>query len=124
MEMFVSSDCDLLLPKLSDCSAQDKEGRRYTFFDGALSKISAANNETKKSLRLPANLKFGEDIALSAKKISLALNINLSRGTSYDGKVVYSSDFIIESSKGVLYSIELIADSYDHLSQVVERVDY
>ena len=123
MGVFVSSDC-VRQPRFSDCSAQDAEGRRYAFFDGALSKVSISRDEATQALRLPAGLQFGEEIGTASEKISSAFGVELDRGTSSGGKVVYSSDFTIRSSAGILYSIELVADEAGRLTEMAERTDF
>lgn len=124
MHTFVVSDCGGQEPPYADCSAEDAEGRRYVFFNGALSKVVAARVDAKKSLRLPASLEFGEDIERSAKKAALAFGVKLTRAYSYNGLEVYSSDFVVKSSVGILYSIELVADKKGRLAEVVERTDF
>lgn len=110
MRVFVESDCIQQPSSHADCSAQDATGRRYAFFDGALSRVSVTRTEAASSLRLPAGLEFGEEIDKAADKVQRVFGIKLDRGSSYDGHVVYSSDFVIRSSAGITYSIELIAD--------------
>lgn len=123
MDAFVASDCSRE-PRFSDCSAQDAEGRRYAFFGGALSKVSITKDEAAQTLRLPAGMQFGEEVETSAKKVSSAMGVKLDRGSTLSGQTVYSSDFIIQSPAGVLYSIELIADEEGLLTEVVERTDF
>jgi hypothetical protein len=124
MSVFVSSDCGTFKPKFADCSAQDGEGRRYAFFNGALSKVSASRSEATEALRLPAGIEFGEDVESAAKKVVAVFNIKLERGASPNGLIVYSSDYVVRSSAGRLYSVELIADEKGHLTEVVERTDF
>jgi hypothetical protein len=124
MSVFVSSDCGKLQPKFADCSAQDATGRRYAFFGGALSKVSANRGEVTKTLRLPAGIMFGEDVGAAAKKIAAGFNIKLKRGASSDGRTVYSSDYVVRSTAGIFYSVELTADGNGYLSEVVERTDF
>jgi hypothetical protein len=122
--IFVTSDCGQLPDGHADCAAQDGEGRQYAFFGGLLSKVSATWGEAASTLRLPAALVFGENIELSAEKTSKAFGIKLERAPTPDGRTVYSSDFVLESSVGVMYSIELIADKQGRLVEVVERTDF
>jgi hypothetical protein len=124
MRVFVESDCEEQPQKFADCSAQDAEGRRYAFFDGVLSKVSVIKAEAESTLRLPAALEFGENIEQAAEKVRRVFGAKLDRGSSHDGRVVYSSDFAIKSSVGVAYSIELIADEQGHLVEVVQRTDF
>jgi hypothetical protein len=124
LNIFVSSDCKQSAHGFSDCSARDAEGREYAFFDGALSKISARKADTAEHLSLPANLRFGESIDLSAQKIAHAFKVHLNRAPSSEGRVVYSSDFVLRSSAGTMYSIELSADEQENLTEIVERTDF
>ena len=124
MSIFVSSDCGKVQPKFADCSAQDAYGRSYDFFNGALSRVSANKDEVTKELQLPAGILFGEDVESAAKKVAERINIKLQRGTSSSGQVVYSSDYVVRSSAGIDYSIELTADAKGHLAEVVERTDF
>lgn len=124
MRLFVESDCIQQPSKFADCSAQDAEGRRYAFFDGALSRVSVTKAEAASTLRLPAALEFGEEIEKAADKVQRVFGIKLDRVTSYDGHVVYSSDFVVESSVGIAYSIELIADKQGQLAELVQRTDF
>lgn len=121
---FVESDCEDQSRKFEDCSAIDAKGRRYAFFDGVLSKVSVTRTEAASTLRLPAALQLGESIEQAAEKIRRFYGVKLDRALSHDGRVVYSSDFAIKSSAGVVYSIELIADKQGYLADFVQRTDF
>lgn len=118
------SDCGAQQPKFADCSAEDAQGREYVFFGGALSIVSTTQKKAAKSLRLPAGLKFGEPIDQAAEKARKAFSVKLDKDTTREGKTFYSSDFAIKSSKGVSFSIELIADEKERLNEIVERTDF
>lgn len=122
-DTFVWTDCSKREPLFSDCSAKDEHGRLYVFFDGKLSKVSAKLTTTSECTQLPFGLKFGENIDSAAQKVS-AREIIVIPGHTHDGRKVYSSDFVVQSSAGVMYSIELIADSDGHLFEVVERTNF
>lgn len=124
LRLFVATDCTDLHTRFADCSATDPEGRRYTFFDGVLSKIAASKSDAAGSLLLPAGLQFGEEIEFAAAKVSRTFGVRLDRGTTFDGRIVYSSDFVIPSSAGRRFSIELIADVDGRLHEFVERTDF
>ena len=124
MNLFASTDCGKLQPKFADCSAQDAYGRRYAFFDGALSKVSISKGDVSRPLRLPAGIAFGEEIDSAAKKVAAVFGIKLERGVSSDGQVIYSSDYVAKASTGIYYSVELSADSKGRLAEVVERTDF
>lgn len=124
LKYFVSSDCGRLPQGYADCSAQDAYGRRYAFFDGGLSRVWVTRGEASKNPRLPAGVEFGEDIETAAEKIERAFRVGLDRGKSHDGRTVYSSDFAIRSSVGVMYAIDLIADDEGRLSEIVARTDF
>lgn len=124
MGVFTETDCMLQPAGFADCSAKDAEGRLYVFFDGALSRVSATNTEAASTLQLPADVKFGEPIEQAADTVHRVFGVKLDRGSSYDGHVVYSSDFTIESSVGIAYSIELIADERGKLAEFVQRTDF
>ena len=121
--IFVVSDCEHLPDRYADCSAQDAEGRRYAFFEGALAKVWVTRAEAARALRLPAALEFGEDIERAAETVAKAYGIKLDRAPAHDGRTVYSSDFVLKSSAGVMYSIELVADEKGRLVEVAERTD-
>lgn len=118
---FSNSDCDAR--GLSDCTANDAQGRRYVFFDGALSRISIKRGGAAQNLTLPAGVVFGESIDLSKEKAAAYYRVSFDRGVL--GKIIiYSSGFEIESSSGVLYSLELISDDSGKLEEVVQRTDF
>ncbi|MGN6512304.1 MAG: hypothetical protein ACTHKZ_01850, partial [Lysobacteraceae bacterium] len=104
MSIFKSNDCGSP-PKLLDCSARDAQGRRYVFFEGALSKVSANSRDTALALRLPGGVAFGEDVQAAASKVEAAFGISLKRGIA-DGRIIYSSDYVAKSSAGVVYAVE------------------
>ncbi len=124
MSLFASTDCDELHPRFADCSAQDVDGRRYAFFDGALSRVSARRDDVSEDISLPGGIAFGEKVALSVKKVEVALGTNLERDVSPDGQVVYASDYVATASTGLLFSVELSADDKGRLTEVVERTDF
>ncbi|WP_147319068.1 hypothetical protein [Cognatiluteimonas weifangensis] len=124
LNIFVTSDCEQSVHGFDDCSAKDAEGREYAFFNGVLSKVSAKKAEATDHLALPANLMFGENINLSAQKVSRAFGVNLDRAPSPEGLTAYSSDFVLRSSAGVMYSIELSADKQENLVEIVGRTDF
>lgn len=124
MSFFVSTDCGKLHQEFADCSAQDTQGRRYVFFDGALSKVSANKDEVAKTLRLPAGMTFGEEVESAANKVTTVFGIKLERGVSPEGRVVYSSDYVTKASTGIFYSVELSADNEGRLTEVIERTDF
>ena len=121
--IFVSSDCSRE-PTFADCSAQDADGLQYVFFDGALSRVSAAVPEVSRMLQLPAGMKFGESITDAAEKLRSAMDIELDRSVVQGGQIIYSSDFMLRSSAGILYSIEIASDENGRLIEVVERTDF
>lgn len=121
MTDFVGSDC--AAGRLDDCTAVDAQGREYVFFDGALSRISINKDSAQRGARLPADMLFGENIEKSNDKVSRFYGVSLDRG-EVDGGVIYSSGFIIRSSSGVMYSIELISDRNGKLKEVIERTDF
>ena len=122
--IIVASDCGKLPDGYADCSAKDGEGRQYAFFGGVVSKVSATRHEAASGLRLPAALRFGESIERSAEKVSKAFGIELERASTSDRRTAYSSDFVLKSSAGVMYSIELVADKQGRLVEVIERTDF
>jgi len=124
LQLFVSTDCGKVSPAYADCSAQDTDGRRYAFFDGVLSKISIRQADAASTLKLPAALEFGENIERAAERITKVMAVKLDRAPTHDGHVVYSSDFVLKSSAGVMYSIELIADEQGRLVEIVARTDF
>ncbi|MGJ4748609.1 hypothetical protein ACQV5M_19770, partial [Leptospira sp. SA-E8] len=124
LSTFTSTDCESSLSGYADCSAQDQDGRRYSFFGGSLSKVSIAKNEVKTVLKLPAKLRFGDDIAHSVEMVSNTFNIKINCGKSQSGNMVCSSDFVLMSSIGVLFSLEMIADDQRKLVEIIERTDF
>ncbi len=122
MSLFVASDCGSQEPKFSDCSATDANGLTYDFFEGALSKISAKKESA--AVSLPAGIEFGDKIESSARAIAKAFKVKLDRSTSPYGHTVYSSDFVMKSSIGTLYSVELLADQHGRLAEVAARTDF
>lgn len=121
VSVFASSDCEKY--GLADCTAQDSQGRKYVFFDGALSRISISKRDARPGIELPAGMLFGENIEASKEKASSVFRIRFDRG-EVDGKIVYSSDFSIQSPAGVKYALELIADDQNKLEEVVQRTDF
>lgn len=121
---FVGSDCNTALEGVSDCSAQDANGVQYAFFDGVLSKVSINGLEASHNLHLPAGMKFGEKIKLSASKLRALIGVEMDRTTSSSGLITYSSDFVIQSAAGIMYSIELVANKEGQLAEVIERTDF
>ena len=118
-----ATDCGEDWSGAADCSAVGSDGVEYIFFDGALSKVSAVRGDVDASVTLPSNVKFGDEIhAASAKMV--ANGVRLKRGVTYDGRIVYTSDFVVRSSAGVCFSIELIADSQGNLVEYVQRTDF
>lgn len=121
MSVFVSSDCAKY--GFADCTAQDAQGRRYVFFDGALSRISISRHGAKSGAPLPAGMLFGENIETSKDKASSFYRIRFDRG-EVDGRIVFSSDFVIRSPTGIKYALELLADEQGKLEKVVQRTDF
>lgn len=121
LDIFDTTDCDEL--GYADCSGVDYAGRRYAFFGGALSRVSATAADTN-GQRLPFDLRFGEPIEAAAAKAGDGYAIALDRGVSPGEAIVYSSDFIVESMPGVVHSVELVADSAGRLAEVIERTDF
>lgn len=118
---FSTTDCDVR--NLADCSGRDADGRVYAVFDGAVSKISLTKLEAKPAANLPAGMVFGEHIDTAMNKSSKAFNIAFDR-VETDGRVIYSSDFLIPSPSKVPYSLELVSDRNLRLDQVIERTDF
>ncbi|WMJ68161.1 hypothetical protein [Stenotrophomonas sp. 24(2023)] len=121
MSVFASSDCEK--SELVDCRAKDSQGRQYVFFDGALSRISVNKYDAKPGATLPAGLLFGEGIEASREKASSHFRVRFDRG-EVDGRIVYSSDFSIQSPTGIKYALELLADEQNKLEEVVQRTDF
>jgi hypothetical protein len=121
---FASTDCWERQPLFADCSARDKDGIKYVFFSGALSKVSASVKEVGPKTRLPGNIAFGESIDVAGKKIEAAAHVMLKRGLSPTGAVILTSEFSVTSSAGVPFSIVLIADDKGRLAEVIERTDF
>ncbi|WP_454831331.1 hypothetical protein [Pseudoxanthomonas wuyuanensis] len=121
MSLFESSDCEK--SGLADCTAQDSQGRKYVFFDGALSRISMNKLDAKPGAALPAGMLFGENIEASKEKASSVFRVGFDRG-EVDGRIVYSSNFSIRSPTGIKYALELLADEQNKLEEVVQRTDF
>ena len=122
--IFKSSNCKIVgRSDFSDCAAMDHEGRRYVFFDGALSRLSAHRNEVAMSVTLPAGMQFGESIEVSKNKAEAKFGVPFDRAFT-QGRVSYASDFSIRSNAGVLFSMELIGNSDDLLIEVIQRTDF
>lgn len=122
--IFASTDCRLLPRDLSDCSGIDAEGRRYVFFDGALSKVSVNEVDASKTLNLPAGLSFGDNLEQAAAKLEAFTGVKLDCGAGSDGSAVCSSEFVYTSSVGIKYSIELVGDRQRRLVEFIERTDF
>jgi hypothetical protein len=125
MSMFKSSDCQETEGRLdfSDCSAVDGEGRRYVFFDGALSRVSAQQNEVAISAVLPAGMRFGDPVEFAKNRAESQLGLRFDRA-SVQGRMAYTSDFSLRSDAGILFSMEIIGDNDGKLVEVIQRTDF
>lgn len=123
MSIFTSTDCNKYEPNFYDCSADDAQGRKYAFFNGGLARVSVDKNSASEDLRLPAGIQFDENIKSAATKVEATLGIKLSSGKSSNGTIVYASNFVVRSSTGSAYSLELIADKNERLVEVIERAN-
>jgi len=122
LKSLLTTDCIGSVIDLSDCSGVGENKVRYTFFDGALSRVSANRREVEGNVKLPGHMAFGESIATAAAK-RRELGVALDR-SEVNGRIVYSSNFVLESSAGINYSIELQSDEHEVLVEVVERTDF
>ena len=118
----LTTDCVGSVIDLSDCSGIGADGVRYTFFDGALSRVSANRGEVEGVVELPGDMVFGENVVTAAAKLK-ELGVTLDRD-EVNGRIAYSSDFVLKSSVGIDYSIELHSDDHGALVEVVERTDF
>lgn len=123
LDKFKVTDCSEAQGGFNDCSAIDDVGRRYAFFDGALSMVSVEGEEVSSGFILPAGMKFGERIEDAAEKAAAWFRVEFNGG-SVEGVAAYSSKMKVKSSAGILYSIELIANKEGRLAKVVQRTDY
>lgn len=85
--------------------------------------MSVDKNSASEDLRLPAGIQFDENIKSAATKVEATLGIKLSSGKSSNGTIVYASNFVVRSSTGSAYSLELIADKNERLVEVIERAN-
>ena len=122
LKVLISTDCVGSAFYLSDCSGVGRNGIRYAFFDGGLSRVSLKQSEVNGTVRLPGDVLFGETIDVAAAKLK-KLGVSLDRD-EVNGRIVYSSDFVLTSSHGIAYSIELLSDAYGRLVEVIERTDF
>lgn len=120
--VFSTTDCVGAAIDLSDCSGVGLDGIRYVFFDGALSRVSVNRTEAKGTVKLPGDLIFGESVTVAAAKMK-GLGVDLDRN-EVNGRVIYSSSFVIKSSAGIDYSIEIHADEHGELFEIIERTDF
>lgn len=120
--VLLTTDCVGSVIDLSDCSGVGVDGIRYAFFDGALSRVSANRAEVKGAVKLPGGMIFGESVVTAATKLK-DLGVSLDRN-EVNGRIVYSSNFVLKSSAGIDYSIELHSDEHGVLVEVVERTDF
>lgn len=120
---FESTDCKEGEGGLSDCSALDEKGRRYAFFDGALSIVSAQGDEVSSDVKLPAGMAFGEEVELSARKAESFFGVGFDSAES-GGLTIYVSKADIRSSSGALFILELMGDEDGRLMKVVQRTDF
>lgn len=121
LSIFSRSDCGEY--GFSDCSAQDDEGWNYAFFDGGLARVSLKRADASPRALLPAGMRFGESIDLAGRKAEKYYGFEFDRG-EIEGRIVYSSDFVIRSTDGTLYSLELLGDKKGTLDEVIERTDF
>jgi hypothetical protein len=119
--MFVETDCRDVR-KLFDCSARDRFGMRYVFFDGALSKVSLSRDDAVSHSVLPARLRFNEPVALSISKAEAFFEkkfiVKVVRGS------VVATSPTMTSRVGVRYSVVLQADDCGKLKEITERTDF
>lgn len=122
LSIFKESTCDDE-PYFADCSAVDQNGITYVFFDNALVRVSAQAGDAQKDLRLPMNLVFGELIDSARTKVERELKVPLNKGKTSKGRIVYTSDALLNSASGWTYTIELIADSSGRFTKIVQRTN-
>jgi hypothetical protein len=120
---FRETTCSMARDGFSDCGAVDRQGRRYTFFDGALSRVDVSR-ETAVGVALPLGLAFGMDIDEAAKTFARTTGVRFDRGVNHEHRIVHSSDFVVPSSEGTMTSVELIADPDGQLAGIVQRTDF
>ena len=121
---FTHSNCDDVKEGPGDCTASDAGGWIYSFYEGKLIRLSLDASVTNLNAVLPAGVVFGEDVALSAKKIGRAYGVVMKRGTTEQSQAVYASEFVVRSVTGWTYSIELIADNKGGLQKIVARANF
>lgn len=124
LKMFKSTDCSLRKDGFGDCSGVDRDGVKYVFFDGRLSKVSIKRSDANSRFRLPFGLNFGCQIDESAAHFTRLTGFGLVKTVAPSRNVVAASDFVIPSSSGALTSIELISDNSGKLVEIVQRVDF
>lgn len=118
--MFETTDCE---SGFSDCSAMDKDRRRYYFFDGALSRVSVRSGETSGNIKIPGGIRLGENIEEALRKARLAFGIDFYEGKSGKNTILVSTRDV-SSSLGVDYSLELVGDENNRLVEIVQRTDF
>jgi hypothetical protein len=64
------------------------------------------------------------NIEHSAEKVSIAFGIALSPGPAPDGTKICSSDLVLKSSTGVLFSMALVVDCKGLLAEVIQQTDF
>lgn len=122
--IFISTDCRDVEKSYLDCSAIDSSGRKYIFFDGALSKVILNFSVIDKNITLPAGIVAFEDVNSAKKKIESVYGIKLVRGTDSNGFTVFSSDYVLKSANGVHFAIELLANDNKKLIEMSQTTDY
>jgi len=123
MESFIDTTCNRVPDSLSDCNAADSLGRKYSFFGGKLSKVTVSTASGMEGL--PPSIQLGVPLERAAQCLSHLLGVKVDLSPRGDGQgEVYSTDFVVPSSSGVMTSIELIGDADGLLIEVTQRTDF
>jgi hypothetical protein len=121
---FVRSDCKPGTYMYADCSAVDAAGRKYVFFDGALSRVSVTDVDAASDLELPFGLVFGESVESAINKVVKHANVKAVRSHTDSGEIVATWENAFRSREGVTYSLELVVSPQRGLQEVAFVTDF
>jgi len=122
--LFETTDC---VPddraRMADCSAVDRFGRRYAFFDQRLARVSM-DGAGNGSLPLPGKVVIGQEFNTAVEAVERAMKVKFNRSVAPSGATVAITGFVVRSATGEAYAVELVSSRDGRLAKFIERSEF